>query len=222
MSELPGGWKMVPLAEVCEVNPRDSGPADQSKVVSFVPMPAVSDTDGVILGHDAKPFRDVAKGYTRFRERDVIFAKITPCMENGKSAVATDLHGGMACGSTEFHVLRSKDAILPEYLWRFLRQKTFRDDAERHMTGAVGQRRVPAQYMKDANIPLPSVLEQSRIVAMLGTLFERSKNAREELGHLPRLVQRYREAILASAFRGDLTADWRSKASTKPKGRLAS
>ena len=209
MSNLPNRWKKVPLAQVCEVNPRDRGPEDQSVAVSFVPMPAVSETEGVILDHGTKPFADVANGYTRFREQDVIFAKITPCMENGKSAVAVGLHGGIACGSTEFHVLRSNGAILPTYLWLFVRQASFRKDAERHMTGAVGQRRVPAQYIKEAEIPLPPVPEQRRIVAKLDSLFKRSKIAREELAHIPRLVERYKLAILAAAFRGDATAAWR-------------
>jgi type I restriction enzyme S subunit len=173
-------------------------------------MPAVSETEGVILDHGTKPFADVANGYTRFREQDVIFAKITPCMENGKSAVAVGLHGGIACGSTEFHVLRSNGAILPTYLWRFVRQTSFRKDAERHMTGAVGQRRVPAQYIKEAEIPLPPLPDQRRIVAKLGSLFKRSKIAREELAHIPRLVERYKLAILAAAFRGDATAAWRT------------
>jgi type I restriction enzyme S subunit len=204
MSDLPDGWKMVPLADVCEVNPRDPGPARQSAAVSFVPMPAVSETEGVIIAHDTKPFSQVAKGYTRFREKDVIFAKITPCMENGKSAVAAGLHGGFACGSTEFHVLRSKGEILPEYLWRFLRQNTFRNEAKRHMTGAVGQRRVPAQYIKDAPIPLPPLQEQRRILAKVASLFARSKSAREDLARIPRLVERHKQAVLAAVFRGNL------------------
>jgi type I restriction enzyme S subunit len=167
-------------------------------------MPAVSDREGVILEHNTRPFADVAKGYTRFRDGDVIFAKITPCMENGKIAIAEGLRNGFACGSTEFHVLRSNGNILPQYLWRFLRHKSFRVDAERHMTGAVGQRRVPAQYIKDAAIPLPPVSEQRRIVAKIDNLLARSKNAREELARVPRLVQRNRQAVLATAFRGDL------------------
>lgn len=209
MSQLPHQWKNIRLAEVCEVNPRDPGPTPPSTPVSFIPMPAVSDIEGVIMRHETKPFTAVAKGYTRFREQDVIFAKITPCMENGKIAVAAGLHGGFACGSTEFHVLRSSKAILPSYLWRFLRQDSFRQDAERHMTGAVGQRRVPAQYIKDALIPLPPVPEQRRIIAKLDNLFRHSKSAREELARIPRLVERYKQAILAAAFRGDLTAKWR-------------
>ena len=82
----PQRWKTVPIEHVCEVNPRDAGPARHSTAVSFVPMPAVSETEGVIMAHDTKPFSQVSKGYTRFRVEDVIFAMISSCMENGKSS----------------------------------------------------------------------------------------------------------------------------------------
>jgi type I restriction enzyme, S subunit len=211
MSELPVGWKAEQLADLCEVNPRESGPVDHSSPVSFIPMPAVSEVEGAIVKHVIKPFRDVAKGYTRFREGDVIFAKITPCMENGKSAIARGLHNRLACGSTEFHVLRPSEKILSDYLWRFLRQKSFRIEAERYMTGAVGQRRVPAQYLKDAAIPVPPLPEQCRIVAKLNILFGHSRTARENLVRIPRLVERYKESLLTAAFKGTLTGDNPSK-----------
>ena len=204
MSELSKGWRTVRIEDVCEVNPRDRGPSDPAALVSFVPMPAVSDAEGEIGEHAIRPYSEVAKGYTRFRDRDVIFAKITPCMENGKIAIAERLHNGFACGSTEFHVLRCSADILPEYLWRFLRQVSFREDAERHMAGAVGQQRVPTQYLKDAAIPLPPLDEQRRIVARLDALFARSRRARAELERVPRLVERARQAVLAKAFSGDL------------------
>ena len=211
MSELPSGWTMARLGTVCEVNPTEPGPPDRSSAVSFIPMPAVCEHQGVILRHDTRRFADVAKGYTRFREGDVIFAKITPCMENGKSAVARGLHNGIACGSTEFHVLRPGGGVLAEYVWRFLRQESFRIDAQRHMTGAVGQRRVPVKYIKDAVVPIPPLPEQSRIIAKLDRLFANSKRAREELARIPRLVERYKHAILAAAFRGELTTKWREE-----------
>src|SRR5438045_619195 len=113
MSALPAGWRQLSLDEVCEINPRDQGPTDPVAKVSFVPMPAVSDVEGVILPHESRPFAEVARGYTRFRDGDVIFAKITPCMENGKIALAAGLTGGIGCGSTEFHVLRARGAVLP-------------------------------------------------------------------------------------------------------------
>ncbi len=195
--ELPRGWTTARIEDICEVNPRERGPLDPNQPVSFVPMPVVSDTEGIILEHGIRPFSEVAKGYTRFRDGDVIFAKITPCMENGKIAIAKQLHNGIACGSTEFHVLRCSTDILPEYLWRFLRQEWFREDAKRHMAGAVGQQRVPGQYVKDALIPLPPLAEQRRIVARLDALFARTQRARAELERVPKLVKRAKQAVLS-------------------------
>lgn len=102
MSEtLPIGWVETALQDICDVNPRHPSNVDREQMVSFVPMPAVSDVLGVIEEHDVRPLEDVWKGYTHFQEGDVIFAKITPCMENGKIAVASNLHNGLACGSTD-------------------------------------------------------------------------------------------------------------------------
>ncbi|WP_168204655.1 restriction endonuclease subunit S [Tardiphaga sp. vice304] len=173
-------------------------------------MPAVRDITGEIEGAQDRPFSEVSKGYTHFQTGDVIFAKITPCMENGKIAVARKLTGGLACGSTEFHVLRPLGDISPDFIWRFLRQKSFRADAEAAMTGAVGQRRVPLDYLKAQMLPLPPLNEQRRIVKKIDGLTAQSRYANDHLNHIPRLVEKYKQAILAAAFRGDLTRGWRS------------
>ncbi len=209
--ELPKGWIEAKLEQLCDFNPRHNSLIDRQTAVSFVPMPAVCAQEGIILPHETRLLEEVWKGYTHFQDSDVIFAKITPCMENGKIAVVSGLHNGLACGSTEFHVLRSLGTVLPEYLWRFIRQVNFRIEAERHMTGAVGQLRVPVQFLKEINLPLPPLNEQRRIVAKLESLFTRSRRAREELERIPKLCDRYKQAVLAAAFRGDLTADWREK-----------
>ncbi|MBU6230765.1 MAG: restriction endonuclease subunit S, partial [Cyanobacteria bacterium REEB459] len=211
MSELPKGWAEATLERLCSFNPRHDSLIDRQIEISFVPMPAVCDQEGIILPHENRFLEEIWKGYTHFQDNDVIFAKITPCMENGKIALASGLRNGLACGSTEFHVLRSLGVVLPEYLWRFIRQLDFRKEAERHMTGAVGQRRVPVQFLKETTIPFPPLNEQRRLVAKLDSLFTRSRRAREELGRVPGLVQRYKQAVLAAAFRGDLTADWRKE-----------
>ena len=132
-------------------------------------------------------------------------------MENGKIAVARHLHNGLACGSTEFHVLRPHDGVLADYLWRYLRQNSFRRDAEQSMTGAVGQRRVPADFLRSTVLPLSPSDEQRRIVAKIDSLSAKSKRARGQLDHIPRLVEKYKQAILAAAFRGNLTHEWRMK-----------
>ncbi|RZM07795.1 MAG: type I restriction endonuclease subunit S, partial [Pedobacter sp.] len=106
MTGLPDGWEEVPLGKVCQFNPREIGDIGAETPISFIPMPSVSDSLGIITEHLERPFSAVSKGYTRFMNGDVIFAKITPCMENGKIAIAKNLLNGAACGSTEFHVLR--------------------------------------------------------------------------------------------------------------------
>lgn len=199
MSDLPSGWVLTTLSDVANFNPKHD-PSRIDELVSFVPMPAVSAESGVIDAATDRPLADVWKGFTHFAEHDVLFAKITPCMENGKIAVAKGLTNGLGCGSTEFHVLRSNGAILPDYLWRFLRQSSFRKDAEGAMTGAVGQRRVPTDYLKSAEIPTPPLAEQRRIVEKLDALTARTARARADLDRIPALAARYKQAVLAKAF----------------------
>lgn len=213
MSELPRGWVEATLGELCEFNPKHDPETDRETTVSFVPMPAVDDETGTIIDRsNIRPLSEVWKGYTHFANADVIFAKITPCMENGKIAVARDLENGMACGSTEFHVLRSTGAVEPDFVWRFLRQKSYRQLAEGSMTGAVGQRRVPKSFLEATALPLPPLAEQKRIVAKLDALNAKSARARTELARIETLVSRYKQAVLSKAFSGELTREWRGGA----------
>ncbi|MBC2775138.1 restriction endonuclease subunit S [Rhizobium sp. AQ_MP] len=210
MSGLPRGWVEATLEDLCEFNPKHDPETDRGTRVSFIPMPAVDDETGAIVDRSAiRPLSEVWKGYTHFADADVIFAKITPCMENGKIAVARDLENGMACGSTEFHVLRSKGAVEPDFIWRFLRQRSYRQVAERSMTGAVGQRRVPKPFLEGTTLPLPPLAEQKRIVAKLDALNAKSARARTELARIETLVSRYKQAVLSKAFSGELTRAWR-------------
>lgn len=221
MSALPSSWTEPPISEVAEVNPRKDVDLSASDLVSFVPMAAVDEVSGRISAPVDRPYREVSKGFTHFRDDDVIFAKITPSMENGKSAVARGLANGTGMGSTEFHVFRSNGAIEPEYLWRFVRQKSFRENAQTVMSGAVGQQRVPADYLKGHLIPLPPLSEQRRIVEKVDGLTLRTARAREELGRVPTLIARYRRQILALAAEGILTSNWRVE-NDAPKWRLTS
>ena len=98
------GWRQVRLIEVAELNPRRfSEPITDDTLVSFVPMKAVEEESGRLDPTETRRWATVKKGYTPFQDNDVLFAKITPCMENGKYAIARGLHGGRAAGSTEFH-----------------------------------------------------------------------------------------------------------------------
>ncbi len=123
-------------------------------------MPDVSDS-GKIKTTTARPFGEVKKGFTSFREGDVLFAKITPCMENGKGALAIGLINGFGCGSTEFHVLRPKlNAVDGKWLYYLTAWPAFRADAERHMTGSAGQKRVPKSFLEKYAIVVPKLCVQ--------------------------------------------------------------
>ncbi|MEU5369439.1 restriction endonuclease subunit S [Streptomyces sp. NPDC005951] len=164
--ELPPGWAWATLKELCDVNPRafDDDPGDDD-FISQVPMASVEAETGRIDASNHVRYGDLKKkSLTRFQENDVLFAKITPCMENGKITVARGLLDGRALGSTEFHVLRSCGAVLPEYLMHYLLQRDVRVKAEQNMSGAVGQRRVPRPYLESLEIPVPPLPEQRRIV----------------------------------------------------------
>lgn len=207
--ELPADWRWSTLGEACELNPRrdNLNGISPETCVTFVPMPAVDAAFGAITNPVSRPLQEVRKGYTAFKSGDVIMAKITPCMENGKAAVVGDLQNGLGFGSTEFHVLRPNGNALAEYLYHFIRQESFRRAAESNMTGSVGQRRVPADFLRDAPIPLPPLEEQRRIAAKLDDLLGRVAATRERLDRVPVILRRFRQSVLAAAVSGRLTED---------------
>lgn len=159
--------RTVQLGDVCEVNPGQPRGLTPDTPCSFVPMEAVDDWSARIMSLARREVKDVGKGYTAFAENDVLLANITPCMENGKCAIARGLLSGIGFGTTEFHVLRASDHVLPEWLYYYWRLPETRRRAERAMTGSAGQKRVPTNYLESLQIPLPSLSEQWRISAML-------------------------------------------------------
>jgi len=151
------GWGLITLGQCCELNPRNSSEIEDDMQVSFVPMPAVSE-DGQIDTSEHKAYGEVKTGYTHFEENDVLFAKITPCMENGKGAVAKGLMNGIGAGSTEFHVLRPiPERSNPYWLYELTMLNGFRDEAKSRMTGTGGQLRVPIGFLDYYPISLPPI-----------------------------------------------------------------
>ncbi|MFO1173378.1 MAG: restriction endonuclease subunit S [Hyphomicrobiaceae bacterium] len=168
-------WTTRPLAEVCDLNPPKREVRQKLSVdaqVSFVPMEQLGICQKSIQSNGTRSLGEVYGGYTYFAERDVLLAKITPCFENGKLGIATGLENGVGFGSSEFHVLRCGPSLLPEFLFYFLSQQSIRDNGARLMTGAVGHKRVPLEYVQGLNIPVPPLPEQKRIVAILDEAFE--------------------------------------------------
>ena len=216
MTDSPPGWASAPLAEICTINPRvDKNSIDTQSAVSFVPMPAVEAETGQIDVSETRSFGAVRKGYTPFRKGDVLFAKITPCMENGKMAVVPDLVSEYGFGSTEFHVLRPADGVDPRFVYHAVSNRAFRFHAEHNMTGAVGQKRVPATILEVHEIGLPPTNEQRRIADRIETLFDEIHRGVESLRTANRTIDLYRQSLLKSAFEGRLTAQWRAKSPDK-------
>lgn len=206
---FPAGWTETTLEKVAIINPPGAStvvPDDQA--VTFVPMAAVEALTGRISTAINKRFADVKKGFTRFRDGDVLFAKITPCMENGKIAVARGLLGGVGCGSTEFHVVRPKDGTDADYLRYFLARSAYRHEAQLNMQGAVGQQRVPPEFLRESTIPLAPPSEQRRIVSRIEELFSEIDEGERALERVQKLVERYRQSVLKAAVTGKLTGDW--------------
>ena len=157
LGEDEKGWGLTTLGQCCVLNPKRPKGIDDDLMVSFVPMPAVSE-HGQIDCSDIKPYSEVRKGFTYFAEKDVLFAKITPCMENGKGAVAEGLSNGIGAGSTEFHVLRPIEGKSnPYWLYIITMFDGFRKDARKVMTGTGGQLRVPIGYLDELPISLPPI-----------------------------------------------------------------
>jgi type I restriction enzyme S subunit len=165
---------------------------------------------GTITEPQVRTLGEVRKGYTHFADGDVISAKITPCMENGKSASVRGMTNGLACGTTEFYVFRSRGALDQDFLFQFIRQESYRKAARATMQSGVGQARVPKEFVLNTELPVPPLAEQRRIVAKIEAWQERSQRAREALSEVGPLLEQFRQSVLAAAFRGDLTADWRA------------
>ena len=200
-----GQHKVVPLGEVVDVNPRFGKDelADNS-LASFIPMKCVEEESGRFEPLGDRKVAEVRKGYTPFRDGDVIFAKVTPCMENGKAAVLKGLTNGVGFGSTEFFALRPKNGLEANYLFHFILQSNFRREAARNMTGAVGLRRVPKSYLEQQPIPLPPLPEQRRIVAEIEKQFTRLEAGVAALRRMQANLKRYRAAVLKAACEGRL------------------
>lgn len=208
-------WEEKKLGEVCSVNPRkiDAKNLDDNLEVSFIPMAAVSDVLGEIVNPEVKNLEDVRTGFTNFAEGDVIFAKITPCMENGKSAVVGPLLNDIGYGSTEFYVLRCKEELYNKYLYHMVRNTTFRAEAKAVMTGAVGQQRVPKTFLQEYQLLLPTIPEQHEIVRLIDDLLARERAAQQATEQALASIDLMKKSILARAFRGELGTNKASEAS---------
>ena len=174
-------WDNEKLSKVAFVNPSGAYKGKTAETpISFVPMEVIDETFSEITTMDETTIEQ-ASGFTKFREGDLLWAKITPCMQNGKSAIAKNLTNGLGCGSTEFFILRPKDERLAiEYLHVILHMKCVRETAMLYFGGSAGQQRVPASFLENFNLPLPPKEKQIEIANHVYALRQQAKALREE------------------------------------------
>jgi type I restriction enzyme S subunit len=168
------GWKTKPLSEVCQIKPPKSEARERvapNVLVSFAPMEDLGIDRKYLKATQTKPLSSVVGSYTYFADGDVLLAKITPCFENGKLGIATGLKNGIGFGSSEFIVIRPSASLDKDFLYYFLARPEFRAEGAARMGGAVGQQRVPKEFIENYRIPVPPLSEQQRIVGVLDEAF---------------------------------------------------
>lgn len=192
-----------PLKEIAALNPpAQSAPGDT--IVSFVKMSAVSSDLASVVDEQERRYIDVSKGYVAFSRGDLLVAKITPCFENVKIAQAT-IKRPLGFGSTEFHVVRPKAGeVDTRYLLHFLRQERIRVEGARKMTGSAGQRRVPAHFLADLEIPVPAMSKQQMIAELLDRADALRAKRRAAMSQLDALI----EATFLDPFQRPEAARW--------------
>lgn len=183
MLEVEGDTqKIQKLCSAINPSKSDVNSKEKSMLVSFVEMSSVSN-DGYIEQTVDKPLAEVRKSsYTYFAEGDIIIAKITPCMEKGKCALATGLKNGIGFGSSEFHVFRANAKLINNvYLFAYLNRKEIRSKAAEVMTGSSGHRRVPISFYEDLEIPVPSMDKQMLIAEKYKGLMKDIESLKQQI-----------------------------------------
>ena len=202
---VPMGWIWTQIAQLGLINPRNEAPNDYE--ASFVPMSMIYAEYGIANRHESRPWGSINKGYTHFAEGDVGLAKITPCFENGKSAVFRNLTGRMGSGTTELYILRPL-IIVADYILLFLKSRHFIESGISRMTGTAGQKRVPAEYFTSSPFPLPPLAEQHRIVEKVNELMALCDQLEEVVGNVASARMRLLDVILHEAL--DVSLEWQN------------
>ncbi|MDH1313579.1 restriction endonuclease subunit S [Shewanella xiamenensis] len=194
-NEFRDNWLEAKLSHFVIVNPKKPAcPPDG--LVSFIPMNAVTE-DAKIISLETVHYDNVSSGFTAFQNQDVLFAKITPCFENGKGAFAENLHNQIGFGSTEFHVLRATDGICSQYVYHFVNTPKFRIVGEKNMQGSAGQKRVTTDYLKNCKAHFPkSITEQQKIADFLTAVDSKISQLTEKR----RLLNEYKKGAMQQLF----------------------
>ena len=188
----------IELGKIAEINPRPVRLSPDTSV-RFVPMEAVDATTGRIADLRVIPKSSLRSQYKQFRQGDIIFARITPCMQNGKCAVIDADGPEVGYGSTEFHVVRTYSDDDRVYVHSVLRSQWFRHRAMKAFTGTAGQQRVPAEYLYRATVPDPRRCDVAEVVRKLGSFADTRRRTLTLTG-----IRASIETALPNAVRNDI------------------
>jgi type I restriction enzyme S subunit len=234
-ASMKKGWLARPLADVCEIRPPKSEARERvsaDALVSFAPMEDLGIDSKFLRATQVRPLASVAGSYTYFADGDVLLAKITPCFENGKLGIAAALTNGIGFGSSEFIVFRPSASLDKEFLYYFLARPEFRAEGAERMGGAVGQQRVPKEFVESYPIPVPPLPEQQRIVGILDEAFESiataKANAETNLQNARALFESHLQSVFAQRGNGwvekrlvDVSREFgRGKSKHRPRNEL--
>ena len=206
---MSGVWPTKTLSEICQIKPPKSEARRRlasTDSVSFVPMEDLGIDQKQLVPTQTRSLADVAGSYTYFADGDVLLAKITPCFENGKLGIASNLTNRIGFGSSEYLVFRPDAALDKEWLYYFLSRETFRDEGAARMSGAVGHKRVAKEFIDAYLIPLPPLPEQQRIVGILDEAFDgiatAKANAEKNLQNARALFESHLQAVFTHGGEG--------------------
>ena len=194
----PKGWEVYELGEVVKINPSGRLKVQAEQPTSFLPMTLVDPSNTFSDTLDIKRFDEVSTGYTYFEENDVLFAKITPCMENGNIVIAKNLLNGFGFGSTEFHVIRPNDTANSFWLYELVKRMEFRQEATRWFRGTAGQQRVPNDFLESFRVPVPPLALQEQFAGVVA----RHESLRRRQAESVRQAEGLFQSMLNEAFRG--------------------
>jgi type I restriction enzyme S subunit len=192
-------WEVKRLGDICEINPRTNLDLKRDKI-KYAEMAAVDENLKEIRYFLDRPINKVSSGAPKFKDNDVIFARITPCTENGKLAFVENCPG-VCAGSTELHVLRAKpNNLLPRFLFYYLIRPKIKNMAVGSMVGSTGRQRVPAEFFHYLKIPVPPIETQRKIVEKLSAVQDYKKKLLEQKQKLQELF----DSVLNKSFKGQL------------------
>jgi type I restriction enzyme S subunit len=206
LEDIPAHWDTIRLKFLSKINPSKTNSGHTSfdvDQVVFLPMECVS-TDGKVDQSNRERICDLWKGFTYFAKGDVLVAKITPCFENGKGALVSELETDVGFGTTEFHVIRAGKKLLNQFLYLITASYRFRCIGERFMTGAAGQQRVSEQFIKDFPISLPPLDEQEAIVNHVNIETKKMDNLVNKYKRELDLLTEYRASLISHAVTGKI------------------